>query len=66
MSIPGLIELTRMPFGPSSLASDFISPMTAMRSELDRTRLSSGCFTVNDCVATRLPSPRSSMCGTTA
>jgi hypothetical protein len=42
---PGLTVLTRIPFGPSSSARDFISPMTAMRREFDRMRFSMGCFT---------------------
>ena len=52
---PGAMALTRMPCGPSSFDSVLSRPITAMRTEFDSSRFSTGCLTDRDVIATIVP-----------
>ncbi len=58
--------VTRIPRGPSSLASVLVRPMTPSRMLFESTRFSMGCLTDNEVMVTMLPPPCLIMCGTAA
>ena len=60
---PGAMQLTVMPFGPSSRASVFDQPTTPGRTAFDSARLSTGSFTVLEVTVTIRPWPDRSRWG---
>ena len=52
---PGATQLTVMPFGPSSRASDFAQPVTAGRIVFESERCGTGSFTATEVMQTMRP-----------